>query len=53
MPYEDVKEMLAEIPVFDVFGNHEIDKGLFIYTGQVLTFIKKDEIESMKSLRFS
>lgn len=53
MPYEDIKEMLKDIPVWNVIGDFEKDKGLFLYTGKVLSFIKQDEIQTMKSLRFS
>ena len=52
MPYDDIKEMLEDVPVWNIIGNFEKDKGLFIYTGKVLSFIKQDEIQTLKSLRF-
>lgn len=52
MPYDDIKEMLQDVPVWNIIGDFEKDKGLFIYTGKVLSFIKQDEIQTLKSLRF-
>lgn len=54
MPYEDIEFLKEQYPVFSFLeksGAHK--EGIFLFTGKKVVYLKRDEIKSMKCLRFT
>jgi hypothetical protein len=53
MPYEDVIGLSEHYPILELIGPFTKGDGVYIFTGKTLSYINRDEILTMKCLRFA
>lgn len=53
MPHEDVEALKEHFPIFSMMGKKTFNNGLFIFTGHKISYVDRDEVKSITSLRFT